>query len=166
MKLALSIFLILFSINYGFSQSQNDPDSTYNKFRVNLIAISVSDIDSSISWYKDHLEFLLISRNDFPEYKISVAVVERNNFQIEIVHYAASKAPSEFIKDFEKNPAIMQGIGKISFMVENIDELASRLESENVKFVRKLNHEEVLHLKSFIILDNSGNWLQFSQKDR
>jgi len=49
--------------------------------------------------------------------------------------------------------------------VDNIDELAARLVSENVKFISKLNYEEALHLKSFIILDNSGNWLQFSQKD-
>lgn len=165
MKYIVLMFLLVIGTSKCFSQTDTKSDTAYEKFRVGLFAISVADMDASIAWYENHLDFLLISRNDFPEYKVSVAVVERNDLQIEIVHYTASKAPSDYIKEYAKNPAIMQGIAKISFMVDNIDSLAARLESDNVKFVSNLHHEDALNLKSFIILDNSGNWLQFSQKD-
>jgi catechol 2,3-dioxygenase-like lactoylglutathione lyase family enzyme len=129
-------------------------------FRPHLVALSVADLDETLQWYVDKLGFTLKSRRDFPDHGISIAIVNRAGFQVELVKVAGSIPASRVLPD-RSNPASLQGFGKIAFEVEDLEFWAADLRASGVKFHLPPTRNAEDQSTSFIVLDNEGNWLQF-----
>ena len=48
-----------------------------------LAAVSVANLDASVGWYADNLDFRLNDRRDFPDRKLRIALIERQGFFLE-----------------------------------------------------------------------------------
>lgn len=128
-----------------------------------LVAISVPHLGESVAWYREHLGFVVLRQQDFPDHHVRVALIERDQFRVEIVELAGSAAPARFLPAFD-NPAQMQGFGKLAFRVDDLDAWATKLRSEHVRFHREPSESSPDGSRSFIVLDNARNWLQFVQE--
>ena len=60
----------------------------------------------------------------------------------------------------------VEGIGKLAFHVTDLDAFAARLKSEGVTFQTGIMEAEGSWPRSFIVLDNNGNWIQCVEVSR
>jgi catechol 2,3-dioxygenase-like lactoylglutathione lyase family enzyme len=128
-----------------------------------LLAISVKDLDASVDWYERALDFKVVSKRDFPDFSLRLAMLTRQGFELELVEHHRSQSPAQLIPDFE-NPALLQGYGQIGFLVTDAKALQHTLHARGVTIKMPLRVDETDHSLSFIALDNNGNWLEFTER--
>ena len=129
-----------------------------------LVALSVADLDATISWYQDNLGFRLKERKDFPQASLRIAFMESNGFELEVVEDKKSVPLAAIQKQLPSadDQAKLQGFVKLAFTVDDLTGLASRMKSNGVRFqmgLTKSSREPGVTF--FIVRDNDGNWLQF-----
>ncbi|MEW6737268.1 MAG: VOC family protein [Acidobacteriota bacterium] len=166
----LIIVLVLAIATRTFAQSTCPPNKTLlDSIKPSLVAISVADLDQTVKWYQDNLEFVVKEQKDFPQYNLRIAFLELNGFELELVedkNSVALTAIQKYIPEADDQTKI-QGLVKLAFTVADIETLAARLKSKGVRFqieLTKSNRKETD--KFFIIRDNCGNWIQFLGKSK
>jgi catechol 2,3-dioxygenase-like lactoylglutathione lyase family enzyme len=140
---------------------QAAPASPAGPLQPRLVAISVADLAESVSWYRDILGFEILQQSSFPANKLSLAILQRDGFRIELVDHQDSVPPHKVVPALD-NPALIQGFGKLAFQVEDLDAWSAELKAKGVRFQLEPRENPETGTKSFIVLDNSGNWLQFT----
>ncbi|MGL5435809.1 MAG: VOC family protein [Lachnospiraceae bacterium] len=98
------------------------------------VGISVADIEESINWYRENLDFVLISKKYMPELKCIVAFIRHAGFEIELFQHDETIAlPAE---RFMPNSDIqIQGTKHICFSHDNVTDLLERLSANGVEVV-------------------------------
>jgi catechol 2,3-dioxygenase-like lactoylglutathione lyase family enzyme len=124
-----------------------------------LVALSVGDIKASESWYARNAGFALKWERPFPDAHLTIALMERAQFQLELVQLDGSAAPAQLVPG--SNPARIRGFGKVAFRVADADAEAARLRANGVTFQLEPRDDADGRTRSFIVLDNEGNWIQF-----
>jgi len=104
-----------------------------------LVALSVGDIKASEQWYERNAGFTLKSEDS------GRAILERERFQLALV----------------KSDVCLSNVVKIGFYVTDIDGVAARLRANGVKFQLEPHDDLSEGTRTFIVLDNEGNWIQF-----
>lgn len=127
------------------------------------IAISVPNLDAASRWYQQMLDLVVREERAFPEQKLRLAMLERQGIRIELVEVQGSTAQTSLIKGLD-NPAMIHGFGKVGFVVSDVDRWANALRSKGVRFQLEPRTNPETGVRSFIVLDNNGNWLQFSSQ--
>jgi catechol 2,3-dioxygenase-like lactoylglutathione lyase family enzyme len=152
---ALILFVVIFSAGFA-------PRSlTQNK--VFLVSISVKNIESTAAWYHKYLNFKLGDRKDYPQNKISIGILTKDDLSLELVQHSESVPVTKFVPAIS-NPAVIQGYAKVGYVVENIEQLVKRMKTDSVKFVLELRESKETGSKMCIVLDNNGNWVQLMQQ--
>lgn len=128
--------------------------------RPSLTAISVPKLDESVRWYVDTLGFALVTQSAFPDHHLRLAILERDGFRLELVELEGSQPPAKLVPGVD-NPAMIQGFGKVAFTVGDFDAWLARVRRAGVRFQLEPRTSPEDGSRSFIILDNNGNWLQF-----
>ena len=126
-------------------------------FAPTLVALSVGDIKASEQWYMGNAGFALKWERELAESRI--ALLERDGFQLEIVQLERSVPPAQLVPG--TNPARIRGFGKLAFRVDDADRVAARLHANGVTFQLEPRDDPSEQTRSFIVLDNEGNWIQF-----
>jgi len=124
-----------------------------------LVALSVGDIKASEQWYQRNAGFALKWERAFPDAHLVMAILEREGFQLELVQLERSAAPAQLVPG--TNPARIRGFGKLAFRVRDVDAAAARLRANSVTFQMEPRDDLAEQTRSFIVLDNEGNWIQF-----
>ncbi|MEW6196753.1 MAG: VOC family protein [Bacteroidota bacterium] len=157
MKIILSaIFLFLLTINI---LCQDHIPFTLSP---SLVAIQVSNIDSSEAWYKNNLGFVIKDKKEFPDYGLKISILESNGFELELVENKKSISRSELIKNYPKESEV-QGFAKLTFKVDNIDAADSHLKKTGVKYLFNLQKSNIPgkeHQMWLMVSDTDGNWIQ------
>lgn len=132
-----------------------------------LVALNVPDLEATIAWYCETLGFAVLDRREFPDYGMRIALLKLGGFRLEIVEKQQSisqktiqdKVPE--IKDWDT----VHGIKKLGFRVDDLDALVTRLKARQVEFLTGIMGDAADPIlgKSVIVLDNSGNWIQFTE---
>jgi len=128
-----------------------------------LVAIQVSNLDSSIHFYTKYLGLQLAERKKFEDYHLEIAFLKNKDFELELVKNDSSINKNLVLK--EKRATDITGFAKISFQVEEIEQIYNYLKSENIPIIISLrkstrNKEH----QTFIVTDYEGNWIQFTGK--
>jgi catechol 2,3-dioxygenase-like lactoylglutathione lyase family enzyme len=131
-----------------------------NEWRPVLVAVQVRDVTKSVSWYSSFLNFKVVSSKEFPDYGLKIAILELNNFRLELVENKKVLPKTEALQQL--NIEDVTGFSKLTFSVPDIHGLYDELtrKQANFQIVLKesnVNPEELF----FIVLDVDGNWLQF-----
>jgi len=131
-----------------------------------LVAIGVPDVDASVEWYEQELGFKLRDTKAFPEQGVKISLLERDGFLLEIYRrpkmysHADVRAAMPQISRWDD----VEGFQKLAFLVPDVDAVAARLKRDGVKFAMEMQEaSDDIFGKSFIVLDNNGNWIQFCQ---
>jgi hypothetical protein len=137
-------------------------------FKINpsLVAIQISNIDSSEKWYKDNLGFIVEDKKEFPNSGIKVSRLKIEGFDLELVENEKSISRNEILKKYPKGSEI-QGFVKLTFITNNIDEADIYLKKNGVKYLfdlQKSNRLSKENHKWLIISDPDGNWIQLISK--
>lgn len=125
-----------------------------------LIAISVPNLDESIAWYERMLGFNVVRTIPVPDQRMRIAIIEREGVRFELVELGGSTPPSTLLPKSGGNPALIQGVGKVAFYVADIDAWATSFREKGARF--QIEPAMGKEARTFIVLDNNGNWLQFT----
>jgi catechol 2,3-dioxygenase-like lactoylglutathione lyase family enzyme len=151
-KYLITMLLIVVSATVISAQSADD--------RPFLVAAQVSNLDQSIAWYTDFLEFKLTDKKSYAEYGMKIAMLQRDGFQLELVENVRTKPKEEALKKLEADE--ITGFAKIAFRSADIRSLYKRLQDKKAEFrvvLRDSNLNDKEHF--FIMADPDGNWIQF-----
>lgn len=140
-----------------------DPDGNYIQFfnsgedegiKPWLTMISVRDLESSISWYENNMNFRHFET--MGEKGNRRAVMERDNYILELYE-------PELVFNFDENSdSTFLGFSKIAFGVNDLNRVDSILKNENSKIVMPIEESDFDWAeKAMIAKDSEGNWIQF-----
>jgi hypothetical protein len=103
---------------------------------------------------------------DLLQYSLRIAFLKLDGFQLELVEFKPSVSYEAIQKRFPvvDDRAKIQGLGKLAFLVEDIEAVAAKMKSHIVKFERDITDDKEFVAIFIIAADNSGNWINSSRK--
>jgi methylmalonyl-CoA/ethylmalonyl-CoA epimerase len=125
------------------------------------VGISVSNIEESISWYREMLGFEMVRQEYVEPLKCKIAFIRNGNFEIELFQHDETIAlPKERL---HPNSDIQtQGTKHICFANDNVPEFAETLKTKGADIALGPLHmgaDAVLYIR-----DNNGTLIEFIQK--
>jgi len=130
-----------------------------------IFALTVSNIERSMNWYEDHLDFSRDTVMNFPGYGVTVGMMHQGEFYLEFVHFEHGLSPKSL--EFPKGATALNGFFKIGFLSTDIERLYNKLSNsssvkviaplESLKPVRGISWPE----QHFLLADPDGNYVQF-----
>ncbi len=147
------------------SIAANAQTNDAQEFQVKLLAISVSDINTSIDWY-GKLGFKLEDAvQEYPDYNLKIGFLRQGNFYLEILEQGGALKASELLPSED---SYLGGVFKLGFRVQNIQQLYDDLKhQEDIAFVTGIGDLPPSDLpidwpsQYFLIRDPEGNMIQF-----
>ncbi len=100
------------------------------------IGISVADLEQSVQWYHDMLDFELISKVTLEHIRCDIAVMRQkgSGFELELFrHWDSISVPKERLDPDED--MITQGTKHICFYVDGLEKKVARLRAAGVTIV-------------------------------
>ncbi|CAR27895.1 hypothetical protein ZYGR_0N03820 [Zygosaccharomyces rouxii] len=145
--------------------------------RFNHTCLRIKDPSASVEFYKKHFNMTLLSKKDFPDMKFSLyfLVMTKENLPknekgenlvfanrgiLELTHNWGTEADPEY-KVNNGNVEPHRGFGHICFSVANVESTCQRLESEGVKFQKRLVDGRQKNIA--FALDPDGYWIELIQ---
>lgn len=142
------------------------PVATHGReLRMSSAALSVPEIEAAIAWYRSTLGLEVAKRLEFPALGLRLAWLRSAELELELVEQNGSRDRARLVSD-AGNPALVQGFGKIGFRVDDIASWEARLKAAKVTFQVGMRDAVFPGSKTFVVLDNNGNWLQFTGPSR
>ena len=137
------------------------PSLTPTSVQPSLLAISVTDLDSSSSWYGRILGFRPTDRRSFAEMGIDIQILEREGFRLELIRRRGSIARRPLLPDADD--ASIRGFCKLGFDVADFDVALEVLKSHAVRIAfgprREPNGERWI-----IVRDPDDNLVQLFER--
>jgi catechol 2,3-dioxygenase-like lactoylglutathione lyase family enzyme len=156
-KAALGLLLLVaYGCTDGIAQTASP------SMRPSLVALQVGNLDASVRWYTTYLGFQQKERRDFPDHQLKLAILNLQDFDIELVENAKTLRKAEALSGKATD---ITGFAKVTFTVDNVAGLFRELSDKGADFAVKLRASNIRPgEQSFVVLDNEGNWLQFVGK--
>ncbi len=129
-----------------------------------IIAMLVPNAEETANWYKENLGFEIVKEVDYDDQGLKVKIVELNEFQIEIIENENSVSPAKCVSNYDFAKPTIQGLMKLSFIVEDIEYLVAKLKEKQVEFTMNLTIHKEINAKCCLILDINKNLIQFIEK--
>ena len=126
-------------------------------------AITVTALDRSVAWYRDHLGFKPGRTIDAPKYQVRIAFLELGGFTLELIEFQQAVTPATLkarIPELEDRDHLV-GFVKLGFRVADVDVLARSLEAAGITLRMKPTDDPELHDRFILVEDPDGNTLQF-----
>ena len=125
--------------------------------------ISIANMQASIAWYEEVLDFQLMWCKDFPELKSKIAFLKNDFFQIELFEaYENIVVPKERLLPLTDLQT--QGTKHIAFGTEDIVALFEKFKTKNVDIVFGTVESPPKDALFGFIRDNSGVLIEFIQR--
>ncbi len=141
----------------GFAQNKlPDPEGSF-------VAIIVSEMEVSLSWYRDVLGFEVMNQVSVPERGFKQANLFRGKMDIELIELNTTISQEEALTNHPATTRI-KGIFKVGFQVNDFDEWFLHLSSKKVEFGGSVITHPDSGKRMLIIKDPDGNRIQFFEK--
>jgi len=122
--------------------------------------VSVPDLEASIRWYAEVLDFEVERRFDIPAIPAKVAMIRRGPLRIELFEVpGAAPLPAD-----RRQPNLdvrTHGNKHVAFAVANVDTFAEELKQRGADIVFVAHHP---FGSNIFIRDNTGNLIEFVQE--
>lgn len=141
---------------FSLKESQSEPEEMLTPF---LMAISSPDIKTSIAWYQQQLGATLIDH--LPEPDNERAILDKDGFILELGEFSSYMHVDSMNLQTEVSLSKVQGIRKLSFMVDDIQTPYETLKAAGVTFDFELTEQKSMAFdRYFMIQDYYGNSIQ------
>ena len=124
------------------------------------VTISVLDLEASVRWYSQKLNFQEVQRKEYPEFKTLLAFLELNGYRVELIEDGNSK-PGIQREDPPAHTA-SHSISQFSFSTTDLGSVKSELLRRDVPITWEFENAE-LGVKFLFIRDPDGNLIQYIQ---
>jgi len=147
------------------SRGRNDEfteTSPIGTLRPHHVAISVFDLEETVQWYQEKLNFQLTRKFEVPELATQGAFLELNGFHLEV--FVRDKSTP--MPDSRRDPAedlLVHGLKHWAFIVDDLDAVSEELRRRGVEFVWEPNKFDPLNWKYCFIKDNNGIVIELVQ---
>ena len=131
-------------------------------FAPHSVNLSVSDLDSSIAWYRDVFGFQEFYRNSYPEMQLEIAFLKQGEFEIELIKFGGSVAGTQ-CPDAPRHTAV-RGITHVALRVPSLEKAISDLAAHGVKPVWGIKVFPELKMSVVFFRDPDGNQLKLVEK--
>ena len=118
--------------------------------------ITVDNMDAALAWYKQNLDFELVSDKYVPFLGVRICFVQNGDFQLELFQHDNGIPVPEYRRELSSDLQV-SGTKHICFAVENLTEWKERFLSNGVDIAAEMG-DNVLFIR-----DNSGILLEFNQ---
>lgn len=157
------IFLFLLIILMSCSQVESPQKDT---FQTQLIAICVEDLETSLKWYAEKLDFEIEKDiEDYPDYGLKLAFMRLGELHLELIESKSSIISSTLLPNKE---SYIGGGFKLGLRLNDLQQKFDRLkEMPDVEFVVEIGDLPANDLpikwpsQHFLIKDPDGNFIQF-----
>lgn len=157
------IILMMFAITTAIAQS-----SKSTEFKPLHLVISVPDVEEASKWYISTLDFKSYQKFKVPSKGLSAHLLKKGDFELMLMKSDGSLPLPESRKSTFTDLNV-EGVKRIAFEVDDIDQFISRLKTKNVAIdVNPRLFQDTENNVSFrwaIIKDNNGNLLEFVQRN-
>jgi catechol 2,3-dioxygenase-like lactoylglutathione lyase family enzyme len=160
--IAIVMLLLLSTVFVNAQTRSAAPDNGLATLRVYNVAISVPDIDQTVQWYEDKLGFKLQNRRKVST-GIEIALIEKNDFYIDIIRIANSKNIEGDPKDPPNHLAI-QGLRNIVFWVDDLKATDAQLKAKGVQLLWESRFIPEVNTSVTNFRDNNGNLIAIWEK--
>ena len=126
---------------------------------VDHIGINTLDIEESIRWYADNLDFRLEKRVDTSDILTLCYMVNDDGVRLELFDNKGNTIAGE-------RPEDLQGFRHIAFYVDDINAWNERLKANGVKFTMELTRMPLLGCDGILIMDPNGYIIELSSAIR
>lgn len=131
--------------------------------KIHHFALVVQDLDASVSWYRDTMDFALERRFGFPEVGVEIAhILSPNGVRIELIQQAGSGVSPDVGQD-AFGALRTRGAKHIGLLVDDIEAVARNLREKGVEIVHDVTTVEPAGVRNFWIRDNSANLIEINQ---
>ncbi len=154
LKLTTFISLLLIT-NVALAQSLKQKS---NALSPTFIAIIVSDMDSSIAWYKNKLGFELMNRTVNKERGFQQATLQTAEANMELLEINGALNPTDSINQ----PLI--GFFKFGFSTTHFDWWIEHLEQQSANFHGRVVPDPHTGKRMVIVKDPDGNRIQIFEQ--
>lgn len=154
--MAFKTIIIALCFLHGRSFAQEIPLS---EPKPAFIALIVSDIDSSISWYSNNLGMSLRNRVDDKEKGFKQANMIRTYLQVELIQVDSSIASQKIQQTYFPGKRI-EGYMKFGFKVTDFDKWHYYLQQRKVVMAGKIVTDNYTGKRTFLIRDPDQNLIQ------
>ncbi len=155
---AVSFFSICES-NRLFAQHPQ-PDSLLGASPGAFLAISVANLDTMVSWYRDCLGFSVYYSGTIPESGIRAALLQHGNALVELLQIPKAKPRTE-VAPSTTDASHIHGFFKSGFVVQDIDAAYRRAQTIPNLLAYKLAKPGNGPYRTFGVRDPEGNLVQF-----
>ncbi len=161
MKIRCLIFILLYvsSLQSAKSQEGSHPNEKSKYF----FAIVVSDIDKSINWYNNILEFSLLNKREVESIGLKQANLNRGNVHLEIIQLESAIEPKEVISEFGQKSKLI-GLFKVGFSIPDFNLFISRLSKIDTNASGNVVNDPNSNERMIIIRDPDGNRIQIFEE--
>jgi hypothetical protein len=141
----------------GFAQPTklSEPHSCF-------IAMVVSNIDTSVNWYRSNLGMKLKNRVESKERGFKQANLTRSQIHIELIELNSMVSKKDVSKN-EPNKEI-QGVVKFGFVVKDFNNWYSQMLKQKVRFHGKIVRDDETGKRMFLIEDPDDNKIQIFEE--
>lgn len=124
--------------------------------------ISVPDLDASIAWWHDIMNFRLLRRFTIEAVPCEVAVMANGSLHVELFEVEGARAPTENRSDPHEDLRSW-GHKHLCFAVANVPPFAEALRARGADIVWVKNFP---FGSNIFIRDNAGNLIEFVEQER
>ncbi len=150
--------MLLFYLIGLFAQTEKLPDP-----QPYFMALIVSDMDSSISWYGKHLNFEVLNRMDNPDRGFRQANLQCGATLLELIELKSAVLPETLLSDQPRGTQIA-GFFKFGFTVSDFEGWLTKLRAAGVNFRGDVVKDPNSGKKMIILLDPDGNRIQLFEE--
>lgn len=151
-----ALFILMFNDLSAQVNKLPDPSPSFS-------AIIVSNIDSSITWYREKLGFSISNRVDMEDRGFRMANLKRGNALIELIESKTAIHPKEILEGKPKR-TLIAGFFKFGFMVKKFDKWVVYLKASGVDLHGDVVRDKATGKQMLIIKDPDGNRIQLFER--
>ena len=123
--------------------------------------VSVPNIDESIAWYEEKLDFKLVYKKFMPFLNAHIAFLEHGSFSIELFEVLDGK-PLPYERRIPNHDIKTHGTKHVAYAIEDMRSFAETLKALGVDFAT-----EIMNIENSLVLfirDNAGNLIEFIEE--
>ena len=131
--------------------------------RASFVAVIVTDLDESITWYENILGFEVVNQVSSEERGFKQANLQAAFVKLELIELATAVSYEQVQATYGERSRL-QGYFKFGMRVDSFDQWIEYLEKQGVRFSGSVVTDPVSGLRTVLILDPDGNRIQLFEE--